>query len=293
MSLSRPWLALVLALFCLPLFVGLGRADIENDEAIYSFGGRSHPRDPATGSRPRAAPRGRRVPRKAAAQVLDSRRADPIRPAAARRVRHALLGRAVWRRWHSSTFSPSVSRLAGPVCGAVAALVLFVHPPLLFRARPADQQHGSGAAAGVLRRRCYHFLRWAEAAGPGIAAGPRRGGQDCTSSLGFMTKFVAGAVFADGARPGDAGVHRRARGGCVRDWRLWGGGGRSSIAALMPAVVRLCADQRFGRLLWETMLRSSTSTTGSPRSLDPAHVQPVELLFPGEHVSIASASRGR
>ena len=33
MSLSRPWLALVLALFCLPLFVGLGGADIENDEA--------------------------------------------------------------------------------------------------------------------------------------------------------------------------------------------------------------------------------------------------------------------
>ena len=37
MSLSRRWLALVLALFCLPLFVGLGRADIENDEAISSF----------------------------------------------------------------------------------------------------------------------------------------------------------------------------------------------------------------------------------------------------------------
>jgi hypothetical protein len=37
MSLSRPWLALVLALFCLPLFIGLGREDIRDDEAIYSF----------------------------------------------------------------------------------------------------------------------------------------------------------------------------------------------------------------------------------------------------------------
>ena len=38
MSASRPWLVLVLALFCLPLFVGLGRTDVGHDEAIYSFG---------------------------------------------------------------------------------------------------------------------------------------------------------------------------------------------------------------------------------------------------------------
>ena len=37
-GLSRPfWLALVIAAFCLPLFIGLGRTDLENDEAIYSF----------------------------------------------------------------------------------------------------------------------------------------------------------------------------------------------------------------------------------------------------------------
>ena len=30
--------ALVLALFCLPLFVGLGRTDLGHDEAIYAFG---------------------------------------------------------------------------------------------------------------------------------------------------------------------------------------------------------------------------------------------------------------
>ena len=35
--MSRPWLALVVVLFCLPLFVGLGSLDLENDEAIYSF----------------------------------------------------------------------------------------------------------------------------------------------------------------------------------------------------------------------------------------------------------------
>ena len=37
-GLSRPfWLALVIAAFCLPLFIGLGRTDVENDEGIYSF----------------------------------------------------------------------------------------------------------------------------------------------------------------------------------------------------------------------------------------------------------------
>src|SRR4029079_10386162 len=36
-SVSRPWLALVLVLFCLPLFIGLRSLDLETDEAIYSF----------------------------------------------------------------------------------------------------------------------------------------------------------------------------------------------------------------------------------------------------------------
>ena len=38
MNVSRPWLALVLFLFCLPLFIGLRSLDLETDEAIYSFG---------------------------------------------------------------------------------------------------------------------------------------------------------------------------------------------------------------------------------------------------------------
>ena len=38
MNASRLWLVFVLALFCLPLFVGLGRGDLLTDEAIYSFG---------------------------------------------------------------------------------------------------------------------------------------------------------------------------------------------------------------------------------------------------------------
>jgi len=37
LKVSRPWLALTLVLFCLPLFFGLRSLDLETDEAIYSF----------------------------------------------------------------------------------------------------------------------------------------------------------------------------------------------------------------------------------------------------------------
>ena len=35
--IRRLWLAAVVVAFCVPLFVGLGRTDVENDEAIYSY----------------------------------------------------------------------------------------------------------------------------------------------------------------------------------------------------------------------------------------------------------------
>jgi len=37
LRLSRRWLVVVIAAFCLPLLVGLGEPDLETDEAIYSF----------------------------------------------------------------------------------------------------------------------------------------------------------------------------------------------------------------------------------------------------------------
>src|SRR5580700_9477103 len=37
MKISRPWLAVVIALFALPLFFGLGHLDLKGDEAAHSF----------------------------------------------------------------------------------------------------------------------------------------------------------------------------------------------------------------------------------------------------------------
>ena len=37
MRISRPWLAVVIALFALPLFFGLGHLDLKGDEAAHSF----------------------------------------------------------------------------------------------------------------------------------------------------------------------------------------------------------------------------------------------------------------
>ena len=81
--------------------------------------------------------------------------------------------------------------LAGPVCGAVAVLLLFIHGPLLF-------EHGlrtNNMEAPLFLCYCggvYHFLRWA-------LRDTRRGRTHALAAglyfvLGFMTKFVA-AVF--------------------------------------------------------------------------------------------------
>ncbi len=131
MRLSRPWLALVLALFCLPLFVGLGRADIEGDEAIYSFGvdrlleigdwlvPRSSPHEDA--------PFLEKPPLKFWIVAL---------PMHAGLLPHDEFGMRFWDALFGGLGFAYVfaigSLLAGPLCGVVAALLLFLHGPLLF-----------------------------------------------------------------------------------------------------------------------------------------------------------------
>ncbi len=179
LSVSRPWLALVLALFCLPLFIGLGREDVRDDEAIYSF---AVDRILETGDWLRTeeqSERDRGLPRKAAAEVLDRRRADSVRPAAARRVRHPLLGRAVRRRRLRLRVPDRVASRR-PVCGAVAVLVLFVHWPLLF-------DHGlrsNNMEAALFLSYCggvYHFLGLGLIRTHGGAQRPCRSPSACSS----------------------------------------------------------------------------------------------------------------
>ena len=180
-ELSRLWLALVVALFCLPLFVGLGRADLETTKRSIPSPSTASSR-PATGSSPRAVPNDDwRLPRKAAAEVLDRRRADSAGPAAAQRVRPALLGRALRRPSPSSTSSRSAAGSPVRSCGAVAVLAAVRPPAAAVRARPAQQQHGRRRSSSPTAAACSTSWPGPTSARPAGALAARAGGRRCTS----------------------------------------------------------------------------------------------------------------
>lgn len=264
---SRLWLALVLACFCLPLFVGLGRADIEGDEAIYSFGV-DRILEIGDWLAPRSSPHEDAV-------FLEK---PPLKFwIVAAPMRLGLLprdefGMRFWDALFGALGFVYVfllgNRLAGPICGAAAAMLLFVHGPLLF-------SHGlrtNNMEAALFLSYCagfYHYVGWArsnsrvEGRQHAIAAG-------LAFVLGFLTKFVAaaflplvmgvaGLLFAD--------VRRR----LLRDWRLWAGVIGLILAISAPWFIY--AQMRFGSLLWETILKEHVYNRFTS-FLDPAHVQP-------------------
>ncbi|MQA29157.1 MAG: hypothetical protein GEU82_04855 [Luteitalea sp.] len=248
MRASRPWLAAVLILFCLPLFIGLERIDLETDEAIYSF---AVDRILETGDwlEPRSSPSETNV-------FLEK---PPLKfwiVAASIKLGllpHNEFGLRFWDALAGSAAFVYVfligSLLAGPICGGVAVLLLFVHGPLVF-------QHGlrtNNMEAALLLAYSggmYHLLRW----GRIEDARSRRVHAAATGLffvVAFMTKFVA-AFFL----PLVAGIcivsAPAYRAQLVRDRRLWG-----AVALLVAALILpwfIYAHVRFGRLLWDVML---------------------------------------
>jgi hypothetical protein len=80
------WMALIVALFCVPLFTSLDRQDFENDEAIYSFGVNVMLKS-GDWLTPRSIPSETSCSSSAATEVLDRRAADSLGPAAGERIR--------------------------------------------------------------------------------------------------------------------------------------------------------------------------------------------------------------
>jgi 4-amino-4-deoxy-L-arabinose transferase-like glycosyltransferase len=286
MRLSRFWLVLTLTLFCFPLFVGLDRADIENDEAIYSFGV-DRILEIGDWLAPRSSPHEDQV-------FLEK---PPLKfwiVAAPMRIGLLPHGEFGMRFWDAAfgglafLYVFAIGHLlAGPVCGAVGVLTLFVHWPLLF-------EHGlrsNNMEAALLLSYCagvFHFMRWARADSDrarlahALVVG-------LAFSLGFMTKFVA-AVFLPMILGLTALVFSDVRRRLFTGWRQW--------AAAMGLVLFVCAPWfvyahvRFGALLWQTILGEHVYNRFTAY-LDPAHLQPWYFYAQSMHDRlIESQSRG-
>lgn len=264
---GRLWLALVLAAFCFPLFIGLDRPDLETDEAIYSF---AVDRILEIGDwlEPKSSPSETEV-------FLEKPPlkfwivAAPIRFGL---LPHDEFGLRFWDALFGGVAFLYVlaigTLLAGPVCGAVAVLLLFVHVPLLL-------MHGvrtNNMEAPLLLSYCggmYHVLRWArggefpERRGHALAAG-------LFFALGFMTKFVAALFLPLTLALAILGSRARRR-QLAADWRLWGGVAAIVFALCAPWFVYAYA--RFGERLWDVILAEHV-VRRLTNYLDPAHLQP-------------------
>lgn len=266
MSVSRPWLALILVLFCLPLFIGLRSLDLETDEAIYSF---AVDRILEVGEwlQPKSSP-------SETAVFLEK---PPLKfwivaaPIRAGVLRHDEFGLRFWDGLFGGAAFLYVfaigSLLAGPVCGAVAVMLLFVHWPLLL-------DHGlrtNNMEAPLFLCYCggvYHFLRWSAA-----AAGRQQAhaiGVGLYFVLGFMTKFVA-AIFLPLVLVTGALLFQRTRHRLFAEWRTWLAVIALTVLLIVPWFIY--AYVQFGREVWDTMFAAHVFerfTTG----LNETHMHP-------------------
>ena len=272
-GLTRPlWLAAVVLAFCVPLFAGLGRTDMENDEAIYSYAvdgilktgdwlnPLSSPHDDAIFLE--------KPPLKfwivAAPMALGLAPANEL----GMRIWDALFGAMAFL--YMFAFG---RRLAGSLCGFVAVLVLFTYSPLLF-------EHGlrnNNMEAPLVLCYCggvYHYLAWATAQ----ARGRRRAHAVAVCLyffLGFMTKFVA-ALFLPMLLAVATLFHRETRQALFRDWRLWGGGTLLVVALAAPWFIY--QQRQVGSTLWRIILGDHVVARMTV-SIDPSHIQPWHYYF--------------
>lgn len=265
--MSRGWWALVLVLFCAPLFVGLGRSDLAGDEGIYSFGV-----DRILESGDWLAPKVSPFEDRPFLEKPPLKFWIVAAPIWLGLLPHNELGLRFWDALFGGISFLYVfavgRRLAGPMSGAAAVLTLFVQGSVVF-------DHGlrsNNMEAALLLCYCggiYHFLAWSTADRRSRA---RLHGLAVSLYfvLGFMTKFVA-AIFLPLILMSAGLLVRDYRVKLMRDWRLWGSASLLAVALCAPWF--LYAHHRFGRELWQTMFAAHIVERFTA-SLDPAHVHP-------------------
>ena len=247
LKLSRLWLAVVLVAFCLPLFIGLGNDDLETDEAIYSF---AVDRILETGDW--------LVPKLSPTENEPFLEKPPLKfwivaaPIRLGLLPHNEFGLRFWDAVSGSASFVYVfaigSLLAGPVCGVVAVLFLFVHWPLVF----AHGLRTNNMEAALVLCYCggvFHFLRWAAIDEPSRRA-RHLVALALLFSIGFMTKFVA-ALFLPVTLAIAAVLSPRCRRLLIKDWRLWSGA--TMLVAVVCAPWFVAMHLRYGSGFWETI----------------------------------------
>lgn len=265
---SQAWLGfgLVVAIFCVPLFVGLGETDMRNDESIYSY---SVERILETGEwlTPRAIPGDgpfyEKPPLKFWLTAAGMRAGLLPRDERGMRLLDALLGAIAF----GYIYWLGVE-LGGAACGIVALLVLFTLDPIVFdhglRSNNMEAAVVLGYCGGV-----FHFNRW-RASRTRPAARAHAFAVAAYFTLAFMTKFVAAlflpvvCVAALAWVPED----RRRQFGRWREWAL-------PVMATVAAIVPWFAYETFqgGRDFWNVIFGAHILTRFTS-SLDPSHLHP-------------------
>jgi len=274
------WMALVVVLFCVPLFVGLDRTDFENDESIYSFAVDVMLQD-GEWLTPKSSP--------------DEHVAFLEKPP----LKFWLVAAPVYLGWLPSNefgyrfvdvlmasvaflYVLAIGRaLGGPVTGFVAVLLLFTHQQLLF-------SHGirsNNMESAMLLSYCggiYHFLAWR-------SVNPDAKRHLYAMSLwfvfGFMTKFVA-VAFLPVILVLAALLTRADRVRAYRDWRTAVAAGLLAVALIAPWFVYQYT--REGRFLYDEMFAGHVVKRFTAY-LDPDHLQPWNYYFQEIWAELGSA----
>jgi hypothetical protein len=269
-----PWLVIVVAFFCVPLFIGLDGTDLDNDESIYSFAVETMLKD-GDWLTPKSIPSESRPffekpPLKVWITYVPMRLGLLPDNEFGLRFMDAAMGALAFLYVFGIGW-----KLAGPVCGTAAVLLLFCHHDLLYEHGLRSNNMESAVvltyAAGV-----YHFLAW-RSLNPDVKR--HVFAMAVWFAFGFMTKFVA-ALFLPVVLAATALIKREDRGRLYRDWPAFAAAALLAIVLIAPWFVY----QHYSRLgepgpgLFDVMFGTHVfkRMTGS---LDMAHLHPWTYYF--------------
>jgi 4-amino-4-deoxy-L-arabinose transferase-like glycosyltransferase len=264
------WLALVITLFCVPLFLGLGRTDFENDESIYSFaaevmvkhGDWLTPKSLPSETDPFLEKPPLKIWMVAAPIYLGWLPANEF----GERVVDALMGALAF------LYVFGIGRkLGGPVAGLAAVAVLFAHDGVVFH-------HGvrtNNMESALLLAYCggvYHFLAW-RSVNPDVKR--HIFAMSLYFVLGFMTKFVA-AAFLPAILVLAAASTRQDRVRVYRDWPIFVLAALLALLLIAPWFIYQYVHMGppfIAKIFGEHVMKRLTAY------LDPTHLHPWNYYF--------------